>query len=68
MWLDCRGLSLTDEELASRFADKAKLWVDDGIIFGKGGSGFERINIACPKSVLKVALERLKQAICDIAQ
>jgi cystathionine beta-lyase len=32
-------------------------------MFGRGGSGFQRINIACPRSLLKQALEQLEQAI-----
>lgn len=63
VWLDCRGLGLTDRELKTLIQDKAKLWLDDGYIFGAGGSGFERINVGCPKSVLKLALERLKTAL-----
>lgn len=63
IWLDCRELNLTDMELTRLFEDKAKLWVDEGFIFGAGGSGFMRINIACPKSVLKLALERIKYAL-----
>lgn len=63
IWLDCRGLNLSDKELSDLFEHKAKLWVDDGYIFGEGGSGFERINIACPRSVLQTALKRLGAAI-----
>ena len=36
-----------------------------GRIFGKGGEGFERINAACPKSVLKEALNRIKTGISN---
>ena len=63
LWLDCRKLGLNDEQLQDLVENKAKLWLDDGYIFGAGGSGFERINAACPRSVLKTALERLKDAI-----
>ncbi|MDE6667983.1 MAG: pyridoxal phosphate-dependent aminotransferase [Clostridia bacterium] len=63
VWLDCRALGVADEELSALFEKEAKLWVDDGFIFGKGGSGFERINIACPRSVLKQALENLSAAV-----
>lgn len=63
VWLDCRALKLSDEELSALFLKKAKLWTDDGVMFGKGGSGFIRINIACPSSVLKLALERIKGAV-----
>lgn len=63
IWLDCRGLGLTDRQLKLFIQDQAKLWTDDGYIFGAGGSGFERINIACPCSILKTALENLKTAV-----
>ena len=63
IWLDCRCLRLTDRELKAFIQDEAKLWTDDGYIFGAGGSGYERINIACPRSLLKAALENLKHAV-----
>lgn len=63
VWLDCRALGLDDEKLQNLVEQKAKLWLDDGYMFGAGGSGFERINIACPRSTLKEALERLETAL-----
>ena len=63
IWLDCRSLELPEEELENLIVHKAKLWLDSGAIFGKAGEGFERINIACPRSILKEALERLKKAV-----
>lgn len=62
IWLDCRGLKMDDGQLKSFVLNKAGLWLDDGYIFGVGGSGFERINVACPRAVLQKALERLKKA------
>ena len=43
--------------------DSAKLWLDEGYIFGTGGSGFERFNVACPRIILKKALDQLKDAL-----
>lgn len=63
IWLDCRNLNLSDSELENIIVNKAKLWLDDGYIFGKGGSGFERINVACPRPTLKEALDRLKNTL-----
>lgn len=63
VWLDFRALKLSDDELKRLVEQKARLWLDDGYIFGRGGSGFERVNIACPRAVLKEALTRLKGAI-----
>lgn len=63
LWLDCRGLNLSDEQLETLFEEKAKLWPDEGYIFGAGGSGFERLNMACPRKTLKRALESIKNAL-----
>ena len=41
---------------------KALLFLDEGTMFGEEGAGFERFNIACPRSVLLEALERLESA------
>ncbi len=43
--------------------NKARLWLDEGYIFGKGGEGFERIVIACPRAILKERLEKLERAV-----
>lgn len=67
IWLDCRGLGLTEEELEELIVHKAKLWLDAGTIFGEGGAGFERINMACPRAVLREAFERLDRAVKEIS-
>lgn len=66
VWLDCRELGLSEKELEQFIAREAKLWLDDGVIFGKAGEGFERVNIACPRAILKEALERLKKAVATL--
>lgn len=63
VWLDFRELGLSEEDLEDLIVNKANLWLDSGAIFGKVGEGFERINIACPRSFLKEALDHLKAAI-----
>lgn len=63
LWLDCRKLGLDDGKLTELVEQKARLWLDDGYIFGEGGSGFERINIACPRSTLEKALSQLARAV-----
>ena len=60
-WLDCSGLKLSAKDLDTAIIKKCKLWLNDGVMFGKCGSGFQRINAACPRSVLENALERLKK-------
>jgi cystathionine beta-lyase len=66
-WLDCRELGLSDQRLHDFMLRDAKLWLDDGTIFGTGGSGFMRINIACPRSLLARALEQLEHAVRTLA-
>jgi len=63
LWLDCKGLGLNDEQLADFFVNQANLALDPGLWFGKGGSGYMRMNLACPHSTLKTGLENLKKAV-----
>lgn len=63
LWLDFRALKLSSSELDDFITKKARLWLDDGPIFGQGGEGFQRMNIACPRSVVEIAMDRLKWAI-----
>lgn len=63
VWLDCRALKLSDDALDELIVKRAKLWLDAGTMFGQGGSGFQRINIACPRSLIKQALEQLDRAV-----
>lgn len=63
VWVDFRGLQLTEEKLEELIVKKSNLWLDSGAIFGKAGEGFERFNVACPRSTLSKALEQLKIAM-----
>lgn len=63
VWLDCRDLGLEGEELRKLMLEKARVLLVDGITFGPEGEGFERINIACPRTILVEALGRIKDAI-----
>ena len=65
IYLDCRGLGLTQEELVRLFVDKAHLALNDGTMFGEPGKGFMRLNIGCPRSVLEQALKQLETAVAD---
>ena len=60
IWLDFRETELSDGELDERIIKRAGPWLDSGRMFGAGGSGFQRINVACPRSILEQAFERLK--------
>ncbi len=63
VWLDFRGLGMTEEEREELIVHKAGLWLDSGVMFGPAGEGFERINIACPRAVLEKALKKLEKAL-----
>ena len=63
VWLDFRGTGLSADELDRRIVYEAKLWLDSGKIFGDSGSGFQRINVACPRSVLKEGLDRIRKIL-----
>ena len=63
IWIDFRKLGLTEPELEHLIVKDANLWLDSGAIFGKTGEGFERINIACPRKILKQALDQLRIAV-----
>ncbi len=63
MWLDCRGLGLSHNKVVELFVNKAKLALNSGAMFGEEGKGFMRLNVGSPLSVLKKAMEDLKNAI-----
>jgi cysteine-S-conjugate beta-lyase len=63
LWLDCRGLGLDKQELERFMNDEAKLFFSEGHVFGSEGTGFERVNIACPRHALQKGLERLHEAV-----
>ena len=62
VWLDLRKLGLTEQQRQLIVQD-AKLWLDTGTLFGQGGEGFERINIACPRATIEQAMQRLEHAV-----
>jgi len=63
IWLDFRDLGMDNQTLSKFMKRKAKVGLEDGFIFGESGSGFMRMNIACPRPILKEALERIENAI-----
>ena len=66
IWIDCRALGLNDRELKDFFIKKCGVWMNSGYIFGKGGSGFMRMNIACPREVLEEAIKHIKEGLQGI--
>ena len=65
LWLDFSAYGLSDEELNAKIIRDAHLWLDDGPIFGAGGSGFQRINTACPWTTLETGLKNLAAAFAE---
>lgn len=63
MWLDCRALGMTNEELRDFFIHKAKLGLNEGYTFGHSLAGFMRLNAACPRATLEKAMRQLKAAV-----
>jgi len=63
LWLDFSAIGLSDQELDDFLAQKARVWLSSGPVFGPGGEGFQRMNIACPRAVISEALDRLEQAL-----
>ena len=61
-WMDFRSWGLGPKELESFMKGEARLWLDEGYVFGESGAGFERINLACPADVLVTSLDRLDAA------
>ena len=63
VWLDCRELGMGQDETRAFMTSRARVGLNDGWLFGCGGEGFQRMNIACPRPVLLDALERIKHAV-----
>jgi len=66
VWVDCRALGLDSAARKTLLMDGAKVFLDEGELFGPEGEGFERFNLACPRSLLAEALERIKTAVSNL--
>lgn len=66
VWLDCRALKLSHDELVDLFVDKAGLALNDGEIFNPGGEGFMRLNVATSAITLQKAMNQLKTAVRNL--
>jgi len=62
-WLDCREADLPDSDPYTFFLDKARVALNDGKTFGRGGAGFVRLNFACPRATLAEGLDRMRHAL-----
>jgi cystathionine beta-lyase len=67
LWLDCRDLKMSDQQLRDFFVQQARVGMSPGSVFGENGSGFMRLNIGAPRQVLTEALQRIAQALNGLA-
>lgn len=58
-WIDFSAWQLDDKQLNTFLVEKAKIGLNPGIMFGTGGSGFARLNFACPRQTVQQALEAI---------
>lgn len=61
IWLDCSGLGLNQEELHHFFYDTCNIYFNEGAIFGDEGKLYQRVNVACPRSIVEEAVKRMKE-------
>jgi len=62
LWVDCRALGLDAQGIKDLMYRGAKVAFSEGSVFGSEGEGFVRINLACPRAMLREALERFARA------
>ena len=62
IWLDFRQWAMSQTDLMRFLTDKAKVGFVNGTDYGIDGTGFMRMNIACPRKIVQEALERIKKA------
>ncbi len=66
LWLNFKKLNMTDTELNNFLINKAGIGLNTGSVFGKNGSGYMRMNVACTRKTLETALEQLKNAFYQV--
>ncbi|WP_163579403.1 MalY/PatB family protein [Gracilibacillus saliphilus] len=63
IWLDFSKLELSQDELKEFLQTRAQVGLNDGASFGEEGTGFMRMNIACPLDIVKEGTTRIKNAL-----
>ncbi len=66
LWVDFRGLGLSQQQLMDFLLSRAHLALNDGTMFGTGGEGFARLNVGTPRCVLREALENVRDAVREL--
>lgn len=59
VWIDCRASGISSDVVVLRLQEQQHLMVNSGTMYGPGGEGFIRLNIACPRALLADGLERM---------
>jgi len=63
IWLDCRAMGMKAGELNKFFVNEASVGMSEGSVFGPGGEGFMRMNVACPLDTVKKAVDNIEKAL-----
>jgi cystathionine beta-lyase len=66
IWLDCRKLGMTGEELQNFFINKARVGLNEGSDFGPGGEGFMRMNLGTTRQRIRKAMEQIEKAVVSL--
>lgn len=67
-WIDLRSLGLETDALRDFMHERARVYFDEGVMFGDEGAGFERVNLACPTPMLEEVLARLETALATLGR
>lgn len=65
-WVDFAGTGMAAEEFTRRVEKEARIAVNHGASFGKGGESFLRFNLATPRIRVAEAVERLQSAFAEL--
>ena len=66
MWLDFNGTKIPQDKIQEFLINEAKVAMNDGGSFGSNGKGFARMNVACPRYMVKEAMERIEKALKNL--
>ena len=63
-WIDISAYGVSSQQICDRIMSEGKVWVNPGTMYGpQSGEGYIRVNIACPRSLLMEALERIRKVL-----
>jgi cystathionine beta-lyase len=67
VWLDFTRLGMEEKEVSDFLTKEAGVALTPGSFFGPGGTGYHRMNVACPRATLQRALDQLSSAYQELA-